>query len=244
MEDSTARSNPRWERTEVSRGHSSRKGGRASEALQGRKAERTDRPSRTPEGEGPNISTRRSRASLDDVPLSWESEIGGGRCEPALSEDLLERILAPENLRAAWKRVKANHGAPGIDGVTVEAFPARSHADWVRIRRQLVNGTYRPQPVLRVEIPKRGGGKRPLGIPTVWDRLIQQAIHQELTPLFDPFFSDSSYGFRPNRSAHGAVRRVRDHAQAGYRSVVDLDLEKFFDRVSHDVYEETELISS
>ena len=152
-----------------------------------------------------------------------------------MSEDLLERILAPENLRAAWKRVKANHGAPGIDGVTVEGFPARSHADWDRIRRQLLNGTYRPQPVLRVEIPKRGGGKRPLGIPTVWDRLIQQAIHQELTPLFDPFFSESSYGFRPGRSAHGAVRQVRDHAQAGYRSVVDLDLEKFFDRVNHDV---------
>lgn len=152
-----------------------------------------------------------------------------------MSEDLLERILAPENLRSAWKRVKANHGAPGIDGVTVEAFPSRAHADWDRIRRQLLNGTYRPQPVLRVEIPKRGGGKRPLGIPTVWDRLIQQAMLQELTPLFDPGFSASSFGFRPSRSAHGAVRQVRDYAQAGYRHVVDLDLEKFFDRVSHDV---------
>ena len=152
-----------------------------------------------------------------------------------MSEDLLERILAPENLQAAWKRVKGNHGAPGIDGVTVEAFPAHAHADWDRIRRQLLNGTYRPQPVLRVEIPKRGGGKRPLGIPTVWDRLIQQAILQELTPLFDPGFSASSFGFRPGRSAHGAVRQVRDYAQAGYRHVVDLDLEKFFDRVKHDV---------
>jgi RNA-directed DNA polymerase len=152
-----------------------------------------------------------------------------------LSEDLLERILIPQNLRAAWKRVKANKGAPGIDGVTVDAFPARSHGDWEKIRRQLVTGTYRPQPVLRVEIPKRGGGKRPLGIPTVWDRLIQQAILQELTPSFDPTFSESSYGFRPSRSAHGAVRQVRDYAQEGYQVVVDLDLEKFFDRVNHDV---------
>jgi len=152
-----------------------------------------------------------------------------------LREDLLERILTPENLRAAWKQVKANKGAPGIDGITIEAFPAKARADWERIRRQLLKGTYRPQAVLRVEIPKSGGGKRPLGIPTVMDRLIQQAILQELTPVFDPHFSDSSYGFRPGRSAHEAVRQVRDYAIAGYRVVVDLDLEKFFDLVNHDV---------
>jgi RNA-directed DNA polymerase len=152
-----------------------------------------------------------------------------------LSEDLLERILSPENLRTAWKQVKANNGAPGVDGVTVEEFPARVRAEWERVRRQLLKGTYHPRPVLRVEIPKSGGGKRPLGIPTVLDRLIQQAILQELTPLFDPHFSESSYGFRPGRSAHGAVRQVRNYAMEGYRTAVDLDLEKFFDRVSHDV---------
>jgi RNA-directed DNA polymerase len=131
--------------------------------------------------------------------------------------------------------VKGNKGAPGVDGVTVEAFPAKARAEWERVRRQLLKGTYRPRPVLRVEIPKAGGGSRPLGIPTVWDRLIQQAILQELTPLFDPTFSESSYGFRPGRSAHQAVRQVRDHGLQGHRVVVDLDLEKFFDRVNHDV---------
>lgn len=152
-----------------------------------------------------------------------------------MSEDLLERILSTENLNKAWKQVKSNKGAPGVDGMAIEDFPAHARAEGDRIRQQLLKGLYRPCPVLRVEIPKSGGGKRRLGIPTVWDRVIQQAILQELTPLFDPEFSESSYGFRPGRSAHQAVRQVRDYAMEGCRVVVDLDLEKFFDRVNHDV---------
>jgi RNA-directed DNA polymerase len=131
--------------------------------------------------------------------------------------------------------VKANKGAAGVDGMDVEAFPDHVRANWDRIRHHLQQGSYRPAPVLRVSIPKRSGGERPLGIPTVQDRVIQQAILQVLNPLFDPAFSESSFGFRPGRSAHGAVRQVRDYGQQGYRVAVDLDLEKFFDRVNHDL---------
>jgi len=156
--------------------------------------------------------------------------------QPALFDDLMERMLAPANLRSAWKRVKANRGAPGVDGMAVDDFPAFARENWPDIRQALFDGRYHPQPVRRVEIPKpKGRGVRLLGIPTVLDRVIQQAIAQVLTPLFDPAFSESSFGFRPGRSAHGALRQVQRHIGAGYRVAVDLDLEKFFDRVRHDV---------
>ena len=155
--------------------------------------------------------------------------------QPALHVALMEEVLAAENLRCAWKRVKANRGAPGIDGMHIEDFAAFAREQWPTIRERLVDGSYRPQPVRRVMIPKPGGGERPLGIPTVVDRLIQQAIAQVLTPIFDPQFSESSFGFRPKRSAHGALRQVQADIRAGYRIAVDLDLAKFFDNVRHDI---------
>lgn len=159
-----------------------------------------------------------------------------GLTQPALGVDLLERMLEPANLRQAWKRVKANKGAPGVDGMTLEDFPAYARKHWPRIRQSLLDGTYQPQPVRRVSIPKPGGkGERLLGIPTVLDRLMCQAIAQVLTPIFDLGFSESSFGFRPGRSAHGALRQVQRYIRAGYRTAVDLDLEKFFDQVQHDV---------
>jgi len=158
-----------------------------------------------------------------------------GPMQPALHDDLMVRVLDPVNLQRAWKRVKANRGAPGVDGMRIEDFAAFARSQWSEIRQQLSDGTYQPQPVRRVSIPKPGGGERRLGIPTVVDRVIQQAIAQVLTPIFDPGFSESSFGFRPGRSAHGALRQVQGHIEAGYRIAVDLDLAKFFDHVQHDV---------
>ena len=158
---------------------------------------------------------------------------GIGRPDP--NDCLLERILSPENVALAWKRVRANKGAPGIDGVSTNDFPDQTRPLWGAIRQSLLDGTYHPNPVKRVEIPKASGGTRPLGIPTVLDRLIQQAIAQILTPIFDPGFSESSYGFRPGRSAHNAVYKVQDYIRQGYRQAVDMDLAKFFDTVVHDV---------
>ena len=133
------------------------------------------------------------------------------------------------------ERVKANKGAPGIDGVTIEDFPAHARVHWPAQRAQIEHGRYRPQPVRRVEIPKPDGGKRLLGIPTVTDRLVQQAIAQVLTPIFDPMFSDSSFGFRPGRNAHQAIRQVQAYVKDGWRIAVDIDLAKFFDTVNHDL---------
>lgn len=155
--------------------------------------------------------------------------------QPALHDDLMERVLAGENVRRAWKRVNANKGAPGIDGMGIEDFTEFARANWPAIRQALRDGTYQPQPARRVSIPKPGGGERLLGIPTVVDRVIQQAIAQVLGPLFDPGFSESSFGFRPGRSAHGALRRVQGFIGEGCRVGVDLDLAKFFDNVQHDV---------
>ncbi|MDZ7748911.1 MAG: group II intron reverse transcriptase/maturase [Halofilum sp. (in: g-proteobacteria)] len=135
----------------------------------------------------------------------------------------------------AYRRVVRNAGAPGVDGVTVDDLWDWCHAHWSSIRRQLLEGTYRPAPVRQVLIPKPGGGRRTLGIPTVGDRLIQQALVQVLTPILDPTFSGDSYGFRPGRGAHDAVQRARGHVAAGHRWAVDLDLAQFFDRVNHDV---------
>jgi len=155
--------------------------------------------------------------------------------QPNPNENLLERILSRDNMQKAWKRVKANKGAPGIDNMSIDDFPEFARAQWDRVRDSLMAGTYQPSPVKRVEIPKPTGGIRPLGIPTVPDRVIQQAMYQVLMPIFDPDFSEFSYGFRPGRSAHDAVRKVREYIRQGYRIAVDMDLSKFFDRVNHDV---------
>jgi len=223
---------------EVSRGHSSRAHG----------------------GEGPNMKSRTGtehsmaegdtgkRAGMPERPRRVGDGIAerkGNECQTATacnghagdgSAELMEEVCARENLMTAYKRVVGNGGAPGVDGMTVKDLWPWCQDHWARIRKELLSGTYEPQPVRRVDIPKPGGkGKRMLGIPTVLDRLIQQALLQVLTPVFDPTFSEDSYGFRPGRSAHDAVRRARDHMTSGHRWVVDLDLEKFFDRVNHDV---------
>lgn len=148
---------------------------------------------------------------------------------------LLEKMLERGNMLEALRRVESNKGAPGVDGVTVAELRSYVQTHWAEIRQQLLEGTYKPQPVRRVEIPKPGGGVRGLGIPTVMDRLIQQALLQVLNPIFDPGFSENSFGFRPGRSAHDALRRAQEHIRAGYRWAVDLDLAKFFDRVNHDM---------
>jgi RNA-directed DNA polymerase len=149
---------------------------------------------------------------------------------------VMQEVVRRENLKQALKRVCANKGAAGVDDMNVEALKPHLKEHWPAIREELLNGTYVPQPVLRVEIPKQDGkGIRALGIPTVLDRFIQQAILQVLTPVFDPHMSEHSYGFRPGRSCHQAVKAARKHVEAGYRYVVDMDLEKFFDRVNHDV---------
>ena len=147
---------------------------------------------------------------------------------------MMEQILARENMLKAWQRVKSNAGAPGIDGMTVEAFPAFSRQHWPRIRSALMDGTYRPAPVRRVFITKPDGTQRPLGVPTVLDRVIQQALAQVLTPLFDNGFSNHSYGFREGRSAHQAIRHVETCWKEGRRHAVDCDLKSFFDTVNHD----------
>jgi RNA-directed DNA polymerase len=149
---------------------------------------------------------------------------------------LMKRVVSRANMLAAFDRVWRNGGAPGVDGMTVGELWGYCQEHWVRIRAELLGGTYLPQPVRRVDIPKPGGkGMRTLGIPTVLDRMIQQALAQVLTPIFDPTFSEGSFGFRPGRGTHDAVRRAREHMAAGHRWVVDMDLEKFFDRVNHDV---------
>jgi RNA-directed DNA polymerase len=148
----------------------------------------------------------------------------------------MEEALCRENVLAAYQRVVRKGGAPGIDGMTVEELMPYCREHWARIREELLSGRYQPQPVRRVEIPKPDGkGRRMLGIPTVLDRLIQQCLLRVLQPIFDPTFSVDSYGFRPGRNTHQAVLRAREHIAAGHRWVVDLDLEKFFDRVNHDI---------
>lgn len=147
----------------------------------------------------------------------------------------MEKVVCRENLIAAWARVKRNRGAAGIDDMHVDDLMPYCREHWPRIKKLLLSGHYRPQAVKRVVIPKPAGGERVLGVPTVLDRLIQQALLQILQPIFDPHFSDNSYGFRPGRSAHGAVLAAREHVRAGHRWVVDVDLESFFDRVNHDM---------
>ncbi len=169
-----------------------------------------------------------SQAASDETPFTCHGLEGVGR-------DLLSQVLASENLQDAWKRVRANKGAAGVDGMDIEQTERHLVNALPNIRNQLMAGTYRPSPVRRVGIPKPDGSVRELGIPTVTDRLIQQALLQVLQPLIDPTFSEHSHGFRPGRSARAAVLAAQKHAQDGYRVVVDVDLSKFFDRVNHDI---------
>lgn len=150
-------------------------------------------------------------------------------------ERMMEAVVERGNMKAAYERVMSNKGAAGVDEMPVEALKGHLNEHWPRIREELLEGRYEPKAVRGVEIPKPGGGVRQLGIPTAMDRLIQQALHQVMSPIFDPDFSESSYGFRPGRGAHQAVRKAREHVASGRRWVVDMDLEKFFDRVNHDV---------
>src|SRR5579863_3593435 len=169
------------------------------------------------------------------LPEGTESSAGKRGIEsPAISEQLMEEVCERENCKQALARVKANKGSAGMDGMTVQQLPEYLKQHWPAIREQLLSGTYKPQPVRRVEIPKPDGGIRKLGIPTVLDRFIQQAVMQVLQGRWDRTFSDHSYGFRPGRSAHQAVSQAQQYIAEGYRWCVDLDLEKFFDRVSHD----------
>ncbi|MBC8741908.1 group II intron reverse transcriptase/maturase [Paraburkholderia sp. UCT31] len=163
-------------------------------------------------------------------------EAWGSRCETkSTGSALLWAALTRENLLQALKRVRANQGAPGVDGLDIDQTARHLVTAWPAIREQLLRGTYRPMPVRRVTIPKPDGGERELGIPTVTDRLIQQALLQVLQPVLDPTFSEHSYGFRPGRRAHDAVLAAQSYVQSGRRVVVDVDLEKFFDRVNHDI---------
>jgi RNA-directed DNA polymerase len=163
-----------------------------------------------------------------------ETFVAKRRAESPAEEQLMEEVCERENCKQAMARVKSNKGSPGIDGMSVEQLAGYLKEQWPAIREQLLSGTYKPQPVRRVEIPKPDGGVRELGIPTVLDRFIQQAVMQVMQRRWDGTFSDHSYGFRPGRSAHQAVEKAQEYLAEGYRWIVDLDLEKFFDRVNHD----------
>ncbi|MFO7577655.1 MAG: group II intron reverse transcriptase/maturase, partial [Pelovirga sp.] len=176
-------------------------------------------------GRNPREHGRGAASVTGRKDLSW----------PEAATGLMEDVVSRGNMMAAYSRVVSNRGAPGVDGMSVSALKGHLQENWLSIKEALLAGSYTPQPVRKVEIPKPGGGQRMLGIPTVVDRLIQQALHQVLSPLFEPGFSAHSYGFRPGRSAHQAVKAARQYVAAGRRWVVDLDLEKFFDRVNHDI---------
>lgn len=175
------------------------------------------------------------RGEAPNVQRSAELSVANHEHESLGRDHLMELVVMNSNVKTALKRVKKNKGSPGIDGMKVKELESHLAEHWETIRQQLVEGTYQPKPVKGVEIPKPEGGVRQLGIPTVVDRFIQQAILQVLQPRFDPTFSNHSYGFRPERSAHDAIRVTRAHIQSGRRWVVDIDLEKFFDRVNHDM---------
>jgi RNA-directed DNA polymerase len=185
-----------------------------------------EKPEPTPESSG-----RKSRGYGSGASSVTARTVNDCRGE----EQLMEAVVERGNMTAAYKRMVANQGAAGADGMTVDELKGYFNAQWERIKRELLEGRYMPQPVREVGIPKPDGGVRKLGIPTAVDRVIGQAIHQELEPVFEPGFSESSYGFRRGRSAHQAVERARRYVNEGRRWVVDIDLEKFFDRVNHDV---------
>jgi len=175
-----------------------------------------------------------ARGEAARIPVSDEACCPRHTCGDTGSA-LLEAALTRENLKQAFKRVRANKGAAGVDGLDIDQTSRHLVTVWPAIREQLLKGTYRPSPVRQVTIPKPDGGERELGIPTVTDRLIQQALLQVLQPVLDPTFSEHSYGFRPGRRAHDAVLAAQSYVQSGRRIVVDVDLEKFFDRVNHDI---------
>ena len=185
----------------------------------------------------PGCPERAGRGSGEAAspPVRVEAATAGPDTGRSGTSGLMELVVERQNCLAALKRVTGNKGSPGIDGMTVEELPGFLRQHWPRLREDLLTGRYQPQPVRRVAIPKPGGGERELGIPTVLDRFIQQVLLQVLQPRFDPTFSQASFGFRPGRRAHDAVRRAQGYVQAGRRFVVDVDLEKFFDRVHHDV---------
>ncbi|WP_419709160.1 group II intron reverse transcriptase/maturase [Pseudomonas sp. NFX224] len=176
-------------------------------------------------------SGQNPRMTADSAQVSAAS-VAWTNAEP---DTLMERVLAPANLKRGYQRVVSNKGAPGADGMTVAELAGYVKQYWPTLKARLLVGEYHPQGVRAVDIPKPKGGTRQLGIPCVVDRLIQQALLQQLTPIFDPLFSDYSYGFRPGRSAHQAIETARTHVAAGHRWCVELDLEKFFDRINHDV---------
>lgn len=184
--------------------------------------------SNDPNASCPHDTAHKTQSSLEASAATEKSALD------SISSSLIEAIVDEANIERAWKRVKANRGAPGPDGVTLEAFFETFRHHWPVVRQQLLEGTYRPGPSRRKSIPKPDGSLRHLGIPNVVDRLIQQAILQVLTPIFDPSFSESSFGFRPKRSAHGATQQIQRTIRSGYRWCVDMDLSKFFDRVQHD----------
>lgn len=177
----------------------------------------------------------RDRGEAPKGPRSVEASTAACGDERSRTDRLMERVVEEGNVKAAVRRVKGNKGSPGVDGMSVEELPRYLEGNWTRVREELLTGTHRPRPVKRVGIPKAGGGVRQLGIPTVMDRLIQQMILQVLQPMFDPTFSEYSYGFRPGRNAHQAVTTAKRYVQEGRRWVADVDLEKFFDRVNHDI---------
>jgi len=188
----------------------------------------------------PNISQESCRQREAVKPQGYAGAPSSSPAQVAPSsrkaqDDLLEKMLERENLLKAYRKVVRNGGAPGVDGVTVTELQAYLNTHWEAVKTALLAGTYRPSPVRRVEIPKPGGGVRLLGIPTVMDRLLQQALLQVMEPIFDPHFSGHSYGFRPGKRAHDAVKQAQACVQSGLRWVVDMDLEKFFDRVNHDI---------
>jgi RNA-directed DNA polymerase len=181
------------------------------------------------EGEGRGEAPRPPEEGIESTTAKLGTE------SQANTDKLIEEACEKENVKEALRRVKANAGAAGVDGMSVKELPGYLRENWQRLKEQLLTGTYRPQPVRRVEIPKSGGGTRKLGIPTVVDRFVQQAVLQVLQERWDPTFSEYSFGFRPGRSAHQAVAKAQEYIQAGHDWVVDIDLEKFFDRVNHDV---------
>jgi len=187
----------------------------------------------TPEGACPRRQAVKPPTAVGGLSTPPAQNGDESREEPG--QDLMEKVVARENMQAALRRVERNKGAAGVDGLNIADLRPFLIAKWPGIREELLGDSYRPMPVRRVEIPKPDGGTRLLGIPTLLDRLIQQAILQVLTPIFDPTFSDHSYGFRPGRKAHDAVERARRYMEEGYEWVVDIDLEKFFDRCNHDM---------
>ena len=233
--------------------------GKASEALQCRKAEQTDRPGRIAGTEGPNGGRAERPAECKgqgkeqdsmrtmQMQLDLEGEADGhpdkARDEfiavrlaegPTGEDRLMEAICGRENMLEVLKRVEGNKGKPGVDGMKTAQLRGYLLKHWEKIKGDLLSGTHQPMPVRRAEIPKESGGVRLLGIPTALDRLIQQAAAQALSPLWDCAFSERSYGFRPGRSAHMAIGQARGYVEAGFAYVVDIDLSKFFDRVNHD----------